>query len=80
MHAESIVSAARFPPTGTRGFGNPFTQLAWGPGVSAADYLQSANGSVIVLVQIETQDGYTNLEEILSVDGLGQLPSVFCHG
>ncbi|KAM5534756.1 hypothetical protein V8D89_011620 [Ganoderma adspersum] len=70
MQAESIVSAARFPPTGTRGFGNPFTQLAWGPGVSAADYLRRANTSVVVLVQIETRDGYTNLEEILSVDGL----------
>lgn len=70
--AASIVSAARFPPTGVRGFGNPFTQLAWGPGVSAADYLQRANESVIVLVQIETRDGYSNLEEILSVDGLGR--------
>ncbi|KAM5534757.1 hypothetical protein V8D89_011621 [Ganoderma adspersum] len=68
--AESIVSAARFPPTGVRGFGNPFTQLAWGPGVSAVDYLQRANESVTVLVQIETRDGYSNLEEILSVDGL----------
>ncbi|KAI1798331.1 Phosphoenolpyruvate/pyruvate domain-containing protein [Ganoderma leucocontextum] len=68
--AASIVSAARFPPTGVRGFGNPFTQLAWGPGVSAADYLQRANESVLVLVQIETRDGYTNLEDILSVDGL----------
>ena len=69
--AASIVSAARFPPQGARGFGNPFTQLAWGPGVSAVDYLQRANDSVLVLVQIETPDGYKNLEEILSVDGLG---------
>ena len=70
--ATSVVAAARFPPQGIRGFGNPFTQLAWGPGVSAADYLARANDAVLVLVQIETPDGYKNLEEILSVDGLGQ--------
>ncbi|TBU27372.1 Phosphoenolpyruvate/pyruvate domain-containing protein [Dichomitus squalens] len=68
--AASIVAAARFPPQGARGFGNPFTQLAWGAGVSAVDYLQRANDSVVVLVQIETRDGYRNLDEILSVDGL----------
>ena len=66
------MSAARFPPKGTRGYGNPFTQLAWGPGVSGVDYLNRANDAVVVLVQIETPDGYKNLEEILSVDGLGQ--------
>ena len=69
------MSAARFPPTGTRGFGNPFTHLAWSPSVSKTDYLNLANDAVIVLVQIETQDGYKNLEEILSVDGLGKSSS-----
>ncbi len=54
--------------------------LAWGPGVSALDYLQRANESAVVLVQIETRDGYANLEEILTVDGLGQLPPVFRCG
>ena len=66
------MSAARFPPKGTRGYGNPFTQLAWGPGVSATDYLSRANDAVVVLAQIETHDGVQNLEEILGVDGLGE--------
>ncbi|KAI8986830.1 Phosphoenolpyruvate/pyruvate domain-containing protein [Trametes punicea] len=68
--AASVVAAARFPPQGVRGFGNPFTQLAWGPGVSAADYLARANASVLVLVQIETRAGVDNLDDILAVDGL----------
>ncbi|KAI0330702.1 Phosphoenolpyruvate/pyruvate domain-containing protein [Cubamyces sp. BRFM 1775] len=70
--AASVVAAARFPPQGVRGFGNPFTQLAWGPAgeVSPADYLARANASVLVLVQIETRAGVDNLDSILSVDGL----------
>ncbi|EIW51347.1 Phosphoenolpyruvate/pyruvate domain-containing protein, partial [Trametes versicolor FP-101664 SS1] len=28
--AESVVAASRFPPRGVRGFGSPFTHLAWG--------------------------------------------------
>ncbi|KAI0715440.1 Oxysterol-binding protein-domain-containing protein [Earliella scabrosa] len=70
VQAAAIVAAARFPPQGVRGFGNPFTQLAWGPGVSASDYLASANDAVLVLLQIETREGMQNLEEILSVDGV----------
>lgn len=67
--ARSIVSAARFPPKGVRGFGNPFTQVAWG--ISASEYLAQANESILVLGQIETTDGVKNLEDILSVEGLG---------
>ena len=44
--------------------------------MSATDYLQRANESVVVLVQIETHEGYANLEEILSVDGLGASGSI----
>ncbi|KAI0360806.1 Phosphoenolpyruvate/pyruvate domain-containing protein [Trametes cingulata] len=68
--AKSVVAAARFPPAGVRGFGSPFTQLAWGPGVSPAEYLARANDAVLVLVQIETPGGVQNLEDILAVDGL----------
>ncbi|CAL1709313.1 unnamed protein product [Somion occarium] len=66
--ARSIVSASRFPPQGTRGFGSPFTQASWG--LSATDYLEQANDSVVVLGQIETREGVQNLQEILKVQGL----------
>ncbi|KAL1941580.1 hypothetical protein VTO73DRAFT_7019 [Trametes versicolor] len=66
--AESVVAASRFPPRGVRGFGSPFTHLAWG--TSASEYLAQANDAIIVLVQIETAAGVKNLDDILSVDGL----------
>ena len=69
--AAALVAAARFPPQGVRGFGNPFTQLAWGPGVSAFDYLARANDNVLVLLQIETREGVQNVDEIVAVDGVG---------
>ncbi|KAH9950714.1 Phosphoenolpyruvate/pyruvate domain-containing protein [Amylocystis lapponica] len=66
--AKSVVAAARFPPQGIRGFGNPFTQTAWG--ITAGEYLTNANAHVLVLVQIETVEGVQNLDEILAVDGI----------
>lgn len=68
--AKSVVAAARFPPEGIRGFGSPFTQTAWG--VSVADYLEQANSGIVVMTQVETVDAVKNLDEILSVDGLGE--------
>ncbi|KAI0777528.1 Pyruvate/Phosphoenolpyruvate kinase-like domain-containing protein [Trametes elegans] len=68
--AAAVVAAARFPPEGVRGFGSPFTQQAWGAGVSADAYLAHANRAVLVLVQIETRAGVENLDDILAVDGL----------
>ena len=59
-----------------RGFGSPFTQYAWGPRLSAAEYLAAANDAVLVLVQIETRDAVQNLDDILGVEGLGESPLV----
>jgi len=66
--ARSVVSAARFPPKGTRGFGSPFTQASWG--ISVSEYLKNANDSILVFGQIETRDGVENLDDILATDGL----------
>lgn len=65
-----MVAAARFPPKGIRGFGSPFTQTAWG--ISVVDYLAQANDGIVVMTQVETVDAVKNLDEILSVDGLGE--------
>lgn len=70
QQARAIVSASRFPPTGTRGFGSPFTQIAWG--ISTADYLAHANDGVLVLVQIETREALESIDRICTVDGLGR--------
>lgn len=67
--AAEVVADARFPPTGRRGFGSPFTHGTWG--VTAKEYLASANESVIVMVQIENKEAVDNVDEIAAVDGLG---------
>ncbi|KIP09779.1 hypothetical protein PHLGIDRAFT_86196 [Phlebiopsis gigantea 11061_1 CR5-6] len=64
----SVVSAARFPPAGIRGFGSPFTQASWG--MSANDYLKLANEGVVVMTQVETREAYDNIEAICAVEGL----------
>ncbi|KAL0960837.1 hypothetical protein HGRIS_005853 [Hohenbuehelia grisea] len=69
--AKEIVADSRFPPVGRRGFGSPFAHDTWG--VSAAEYLKGANETVLVLVQIETEEGFKNAKEIAAVDGLDVL-------
>ncbi|EPQ54888.1 Phosphoenolpyruvate/pyruvate domain-containing protein [Gloeophyllum trabeum ATCC 11539] len=69
--AKEIVAEARFPPVGRRGFGSPYTHGIWN--LSAGDYLGSANNSVQVWCQIESQEGMQNLEEIAAVDGIDAL-------
>jgi 2-keto-3-deoxy-L-rhamnonate aldolase RhmA len=62
--AEAAVRACRYPPSGIRG---------WGPRRAAmfdADYFATANGEVLVAVQIETEKALRNLDDILSVEGV----------
>ncbi|KAG1840189.1 Pyruvate/Phosphoenolpyruvate kinase-like domain-containing protein [Suillus subalutaceus] len=66
--AREIVADSRFPPGGRRGFGSPFTHGTWG--VNAAEYLNSANENVVVMIQIETKEGVKNVEAIAAVDGI----------
>jgi 4-hydroxy-2-oxoheptanedioate aldolase len=72
--AAEVVSDSRFPPVGRRGFGNPHTHHTWG--ISANEYLGSANDSILVLVQIETAEGVKNVREIAAVDGVGKSPNL----
>ncbi|KAA1473602.1 Phosphoenolpyruvate/pyruvate domain-containing protein [Dentipellis sp. KUC8613] len=69
--ASLVAREARFPPAGVRGFGSPFTHGIWG--TSAGAYLAGANGSVLVLVQIETREAVGNLEAIAAVEGVDVL-------
>ncbi|KJA21584.1 hypothetical protein HYPSUDRAFT_727524 [Hypholoma sublateritium FD-334 SS-4] len=70
--AKQIVADSRFPPAGRRGFGSPFTHGLWGMETSA-EYLDTVNDSVLVMVQIETKEGVENVREIAQVDGVDVL-------
>lgn len=63
--AAALVSACRYPPTGSRSFG-PARGLLYGGG----DYLAHANAEIVVLAMIETAAGLDNLEAIVATPGL----------
>jgi len=83
--ALEAVSAARYPqvrgskypnPIGRRGNGN--MPAAWFWGLSRPEYAQRADvwpanpqGELLLFLQIETVEGVKNVEEILSVPGIG---------
>ena len=66
--ATAIVQASRYPTTGIRGVGAGLARASrWSLN---SDYLESADPSVRVIAQIETERGLHNLEEIMRVDGV----------
>jgi len=83
--ALEAVSAARYPqlkgskypdPVGRRGNGN--MPAAWFWGLSRAEYSRRADtwpvnpqGEMLLLLQLETVEGVRNIDEILSVPGIG---------
>ncbi|KAF2460862.1 2,4-dihydroxyhept-2-ene-1,7-dioic acid aldolase [Lineolata rhizophorae] len=72
--ARRLVSSAKFPPQGTRGFGSPFPMASFGnPGPTASEYLQEANDALVTVVQIETKEALENVDEIAGVPGVDVL-------
>jgi len=66
-----FVSACRYPPEGTRGFG-PHRPADYGRNMNAAFTVQ-ANKDVFVVVQIETLEAVQTLDEILKVPGVDSI-------
>lgn len=68
--AEAVVQACKFPPLGARGFGSPFPMQTFSPTLTAADYLEQSNESLITAVQIETQEALNDVFSIADVPGI----------
>lgn len=66
-----FVSACRYPPLGTRGFG-PRRPMHYGR-LEQQAYLQQANRDVFVVAQVETVELLNELDEVLKIDGLDSL-------
>lgn len=66
--AIQAVKACKYPPQGIRGVG-PRRCIMYGF-QSAKEYFKKANEEILVIVQIETEEGLKNLKEILAVDGI----------
>ena len=62
---EAFVGACRFPPLGYRSLGPTRARVYAGE-----DYAERANETVIAFAMIETQAGFDNRDEIMSVPGL----------
>ncbi|THV05375.1 Phosphoenolpyruvate/pyruvate domain-containing protein [Dendrothele bispora CBS 962.96] len=80
--ARKLVSYAKFPVPksqrltsegraipGVRGVGSPFAPAVFGQGIG--EYIETANRNTFIAVQIESEEGLKNCEEIAKVDGIG---------
>jgi 2-keto-3-deoxy-L-rhamnonate aldolase RhmA len=65
--ARHVVACCKYPPQGIRGVG---LARAQGYGRNFADYMESANDSIAVIVQAEHIDAVNNIEQIVEVDGI----------
>ena len=65
--ARAAVAACRYPPDGIRGFGMARAQ---GYGLTAGEYLESANSTVAALIIVESAEGVANARAIAATDGL----------
>lgn len=66
-----FVSACRYPPLGTRGFG-PRRPMNYGR-IEQQAYLQGANRDVFVIAQVETKELVADLDNVLKLEGLDSL-------
>ena len=66
--AEQAVSAALYPPTGTRSVGGSVHALNFG--TTAMDYFTHANEEVIIVLQCEHIQSVENADAIFSVPGI----------
>ncbi len=65
--ALQVVQAVKYAPVGTRGY-CPITRAAsYGFDKKPAEYAPFANENSIIIIQIETKEGYEDLDRILSI-------------
>ena len=70
--ARQIVDAAKYAPEGRRGLGLGSAHNDYVP-PEPVEYLREANANTVVICQIESQAGLTNLEAIAALPGVDVL-------
>ncbi len=71
QEVREFVSACRYPPLGTRGFG-PRRPMQYGR-LEQQEYLRQANRDLFVAVQVETVELLAELDDVLKLEGLDSL-------
>jgi 2-keto-3-deoxy-L-rhamnonate aldolase RhmA len=69
--AKRAVAAMRYPPAGIRGVASMNRACGFGP--DFAQYFNSANADLLLIVQIETQQAVDHAPEIAAVEGVDVL-------
>lgn len=67
--AKKLVSSAKFPPEGTRGFGSPLPTQCFS-NEPLTYYLRHANSTLLTIVQIETASALASCREIAALPGV----------
>lgn len=67
--AQRLVLSSKFPPTGNRGFGSPFSLQCFND-EALTYYLQNANDTLLTIVQIETASALEHVREIAAIPGV----------
>ena len=65
--ARHVVACCKYPPQGIRGVG---LARAQGYGRDFAEYMETANDNIAVIVQAEHIDAVNNIDEIVQVEGI----------
>ncbi|WP_110339125.1 HpcH/HpaI aldolase family protein [Prauserella flavalba] len=68
--ARTVVSAGRFPPQGTRGYGPTVRAGAWGADVAG---YRASGEEIAVIPQLESREAIDAVREIGAVDGVAAL-------
>ena len=67
--AEAVVKAAKFPPTGTRGYGSICLSGGWGT-LGGADWVKWSDREPMIGVMIENVKAMEKVDQIMAVKGL----------
>lgn len=67
---EQLVSNARFPPTGVRGFFGASRAVAYGIPSSVAEQQRKLNEDLCLMIQIETKEAVERIDELCAVPGI----------
>lgn len=71
--ARHVVSSAKYPPQGNRGAAFGVAHDDYEAAADVVSGMQNTNDETLLIVQIQTQKGIENVEEISSVEGLDVL-------
>ena len=68
--ALKVVQSSKYPLVGKRSVG---LARAHGYGATFSEYIEKANGELVIMIQIEHKEGIRNIDEILKVEGIDSI-------